>query len=300
LRPGQPSIFLRDEFSGLVEMMTKRDYYAGMSETLTKMYDGKYQKRQLRREVIEVREPVLLILAGGIKTKILQLLSDEHVTSGFLPRFIFITAKSNLGKLRPLGPPSERLVTGRDDLLRKLREIKERYQREIEVKAGSIKIPMKDRPEVQLTPGAWELYNSMEMKLLESGVKSMVQDTLTPTMDRLAKSGLKASVLIAASRMQGERVIVEERDIYKAFQYVTGWREYAMEVIANVGLSKNEREMEIIFGAIKRNPGVQRSTLMRNYHLNKREADMTFDTLEQRGLIQRTRVGSGERYIAIV
>src|SRR5579862_7181105 len=37
LRPGQPSIFLRDEFSGLIEMMTKRDYYAGMGEALTKM-----------------------------------------------------------------------------------------------------------------------------------------------------------------------------------------------------------------------------------------------------------------------
>src|SRR6201999_3023795 len=47
-RPKRPSIFLRDEFSGLLEMMTKWDYYAGMAEVLTKLYDGKMQKRILK------------------------------------------------------------------------------------------------------------------------------------------------------------------------------------------------------------------------------------------------------------
>lgn len=299
-RPGQPSVFLRDEFSGLLEMMGRKDYYSGMSETLTKLYDGKYQKRQLRREVIEVRDPILLLFAGGIKTKILQLLDDTHVTSGFLPRFILITAKSNLSKLQPLGPPSERITAGREDLVRRLVAIKAMYQREIEIKAGSARITVKDRPEVSLTPGAWELYNVMEMKMLESGLRSMTQDMLTPTMDRLAKSGLKAAILISASRMKSERVVVTEGDILKAFQYVIGWREYAMEVIANVGLTKQERYIENIYGAIKRNPGVQRSTLMRNYHMTKRDADATFDTLEQRGLINRVKAGGGERYTAVI
>src|SRR6185503_18286841 len=77
-RPGKPSVFLRDEFSGLLEMITKRDYYAGIPELLTKMYDGKMQKRILRKESIEVRDPVLLVFAGGIKDKITGLLSFEH------------------------------------------------------------------------------------------------------------------------------------------------------------------------------------------------------------------------------
>ena len=301
LRPGQPSVFLRDEFSGLLEMMSRRDYYSGMAETLTKLYDGKFQKRQLRREVIEVRDPVLLILAGGIRTKILSLLDDTHVTSGFLPRFILITAKSNLSKLQPLGPPSDRITTGRTELVKRLADIKAAYEREIEIKAGSARISVKDRPEVLLTPGAWELYNMMEMKMLESGIKSLAQDMLTPTMDRLSKSGLKAAVLIAASRLRDEsRVEVNEGDIMKAFQYVIHWREYAMEVISNVGITKQERYIETIYGAIMRNPGIQRSTLMRNYHMTKRDADVTFDTLEQRGLITRTRSGASEKYTATI
>jgi hypothetical protein len=299
-RPGRPSLFLRDEFSGFIEVITKRDYYAGMPETLTKMYDGRYQKRQLRREVIEVRDPVLCLFAGGIKSKILWLLGDEFVYSGFLPRFVFVTAKSNLGKLRPLGPPNDRTISGREMLVAKLATIKTRYQSEVEVKAGSIKVPVRALHDVQLTPDAWRLYNNMELKLLESGIKSTVQDMLTPTMDRLAKSGLKASILIAASRVPNSRVTVTEGDVLKAFQYVTQWREFAMEVMAGIGMSQQEKQIEVLFSAIKRNPGVTRSELMRNYHLTKREADSTFDTLEQRGLIARVKTKGTERLTAIL
>jgi hypothetical protein len=74
-RPGQPSIFLRDEFSGLLESMVKKDHYAGMAEMFTKLYDGKMQKRILRKETIEVRDPVLMMFCGGIKNKICGLLT---------------------------------------------------------------------------------------------------------------------------------------------------------------------------------------------------------------------------------
>ncbi len=297
-RPGQPSIFLRDEFSGLLEQMARREYQAGLAETLTKLYDGKFQRRQLRKEVIEVRDPCLILFAGGIKTKVLQLLRYEQVSSGFIPRFICITAKSNLGALRPLGPPSHGSLQGRERISRFLHQMRSAYIKPMEVKVGSTVTTTKMMFDAQLTPGAWELYNVMELRLLESGVKSIVQDILTPTMDRLAKSGLKAAVLIAASRMR-ERVIVNEGDILKAFQYVIGWREYAMEVISNVGLSQQENEIGVIFQAIKRNPGVLRSTLMQNYHLTKRDADQIFDTLEQRGLINRSRAGRSERLSSV-
>ena len=297
LRPGRPSLFLRDEFSGLVEMMNRREYYAGMSETLTKMYDGKYQRRQLRREVIEVREPVLLMFTAGIKTKVLSLLDDQYIRSGFLPRFVFVTATSNLSKVRGLGPPTTRNIERRETLVNKLRQMKTRYSRTIEVKAGSIKVPMPDRPEVTLTAQAWQLYNALETRMLESGLRSQSQDLLTPMMDRLAKSGLKTAMLIAASRMR-DRVIVDEGDLIKAFAYVTEWREYAMDVVSGVGTSRTEHQIGLVFQAIQREPGVTRSIIMRNYHLTKRDADTIFDTLEQRGLINRVRVGNTEKLSA--
>lgn len=298
-RPGQASMFLRDEFSGLLEMMTKRDYYAGMAETLTKLYDGKFQKRVLRRETIEVRDPVLLIFAGGIRTKILQLLTTEHISSGFVPRFIFITAKSDITRLRPLGPPDDVSITGRDQILHTMGELYARYNREIEVKTGAIHVPVRQTDEAKLTPGAWQLYNDMEVKMLKTGLNSVAREVLTPTMDRLAKSGLKAALLIAASRRE-PRVIVTERDIMKAFAYVSGWRDYSMDVISNIGMSAQERTITAVFSAILKKPGVLRSQLMQSYHLSKREADAIFDTLDQRQMINRTKSGRSERFTATI
>jgi len=41
-RPGQTSVFWRDEVSGLFDMIAHKDYYAGFLEMLTKLYDGKH------------------------------------------------------------------------------------------------------------------------------------------------------------------------------------------------------------------------------------------------------------------
>jgi len=151
----------------------------------------------------------------------------------------------------------------------------------------------KNIQKAELTPSTWRLYNEMERKLLETSVKDAAAELLTPLMDRLAKSGLKAAILIAASRMP-DRVIVHEEDIMKAFSYVTMWRGFAMDVVASIGLPLAERNVQAIFGAIIRAPGILRSTIMTKYHLNSRDAEMIFDTLEQRGLITRTKYGKSE------
>lgn len=293
LRPGRPSIFLRDEFSGLLDMMVKRDYYAGMGEMLTKLYDGRDQKRVLRREAIHVRDPVFIILAGGIRTKIMNLVTADQISSGFLPRFIFIAGQSDVGKLRPLGPPEEKTTTGRDRLIQHLARLSERYRREKTIDVAGHELTTRNVQRIGLTPDAWALYNEYETKLLETGVQSASQELLTPVMDRLAKSGLKAAMLIAASRMP-ENLIVEERDLKKAFAYVLEWRGYAMDVVSNVGLPQQERLIQVVLNSILKHPGISRSALMSKYHLTKRDAEVIFDTLDQRGQIDRIKRGKTE------
>lgn len=299
MRPGRPSIFLRDEFSGLLDSMTKKDYYAGMAETLTKLYDGKFQKRVLRKEVIEVRDPVLILFAGGIKSRVLQLLTFEHVSSGFLPRFVFITAESDISKLRPLGPPSEASIGKRQELVQNLTKLYEFYKSSIATTVNGKVVTTERTWDALLTDDAWARYNQFESSLLASGLASMHSDVMTPAMDRLAKSGLKVAVLLAAIRNQGDIVTVEEQDIVRAFAYVESWRIHEMEVIKNIGKSASEKLLDQVYRAIEREPGAFRSMIMRNYHLNRRDTDLILDTLEQRNLINRVRAGKGERLYPI-
>ncbi len=297
-RPGRPSIFLRDEFSGLLEMMTKKDYYAGMSETLTKLYDGKYQKRVLRREIIEVRDPILIIFAGGIKTRIMELLRYEHVASGFIPRFVFVSAESDITKLKPLGPPTDQSLGQREKLVKRFRILYERYNRMQEMTIEGRMIQQQMRWDAKLTDEAWLRYNRFEADMVAKGLETDQRDILTPTFDRLAKSGLKMATLLAAARTTKGDVLVEELDIIRAFYYIEQWGIYTLELIVNIGKTATERQLERVYSSILRKPGVSRSVLMQNHHLSSRDASLLFETLEQRGLIKEDRRGKGKFYTA--
>jgi hypothetical protein len=299
-RPNRPSVFLRDEFSGLIEQMTKKDYYAGMMETLTKLYDGKMQKRILRKETITILNPVLIILAGGIKAKVQQLLTLEHISSGFVPRFVFITAESNTSRMQPLGPPTERDYSGRDELVEEMKSIYSHYVREVESKGPGFTLNKYRQWDAELTPEAWARYNKLESMMMQAGLDSGKGDLMTPLYDRLSKSILKAAVLLAASRQRDEKVVVEESDLILAINYGRSWRNYANEVVNGVGKNAFERDLEKILRAIINNPGINRSRLMQNYHLTARTADAVFSTLEQRGQITSSKQGRGWIYHAQV
>jgi hypothetical protein len=302
LRPGRPSIFLRDEFSGLLEAITKKDYMAGMAETLTKMYDGKMQKRILRKEVIEVREPILLIFAGGIRNRVTGLLSQEHVSSGFLPRFIFITAESDPGRVRPLGPPTEANLGKRDEIRAELEGISRHYQTTQIVHSPvgpNVQFEQKRMFEAKLGAEAWQRYNELDAQLMGAGLESERPDLLTPTYARLAISTLKAATLIAASEQREGEVIVEVWHLLKAISYLEEWRKHMHIVMNNIGKGEHERLLDRVLASIIRNEGVTRGQLMQNYHLQAREADQIFTTLEQRQQIRAERVGKGTRFFAL-
>ena len=296
-RPSRPSVFLRDEFSGLLEQITKKDYMAGMAELLTKLYDGKMQKRILRKETIEVKEPVLILFAGGIKNKITSMLTTEQVSSGFMPRFIFITAESDITRLKPIGPPTQRTLNNGEAIRNELSEMFEFYSQPatFEIKSLKVQEETMHTHKAELTDEAWMRYNLLEHTMLEAGLTSGKPEIMTPTYDRLSKSILKAATLIAASRKEQTPVVTVD-DILRAIHYGEQWKVYVEDVMDNIGKGTQERQLENIRRYIDQAPGVPRSKIMQQYHLNAREATQIFDTLEQRGLVVVRKQGRTSTY----
>lgn len=300
-RPGRPSIFLRDEFSGLLESMTKKDYLAGMAEMLTKLYDGKFQKRLLRKDPVEIRDPVLILFTGGIRNRVQQLLTLDHVSSGFVPRFVYLTAESDISRVRPLGPPVVRDTRAKEELLNEIRQMHAHYTQtvQVSVQGTGVHIAPPRKWSAKLSPEAWARFNKFEAALNDAGVKSDRPDLLTPVYARLGVSALKAATLMAASSSHEDEIVVEEIDILHAVSFAAKWREYAIDVINGVGKTQSERDIERVYNSIERNPGISRSALMQSYHMTARGADSIFQTLEQRGLVTSTKYGKGTTYRAI-
>jgi hypothetical protein len=295
-RSGKPSLFLRDEITGLIDAISKKEYLAGMMEMLTKLYDGKHMKRILRKETIDVRDPRLVLFAGGIRNKMVDLLTTEHVSSGFLPRFIFITAESDTTKLKPIGPPTTENITGRENLFNRMVDMYEHYRvQEPSTGGRSTHIPREWA--VQLTEEAWLLYNHYEMTMLEFAMKSHDPALMTPVMDRLAKSGLKASVLIGASRKLAEEIVITVDDLKHAFFYIEQWMDHTIYMMKHIGFSTDEKKLKKVLFLVDTEPGIRRSSIMQRCFLNSRDAEQIFVTLEQRAQIRRTKKGNqGERF----
>lgn len=296
-RPGRPGIFLRDEFSGLLEQMTKRDYMAGFAEMLTKLYDGKVQKRVLAKQVIEIRDPVVILYTGGIKSRIQEILTEEQVASGFLPRFVFILAESDPKRVQPLGPPTQKNWGARSTIVAELHDIRASYEGFVIHNINGREIQTNKRRvwTAELTPAAWDRYNQLEARMMYMGLKAPKPDLYTPLYDRLCKSILKAAVLIAASKQLGvDTVKVDRIDVLHAMKYGQGWRDYAKEMIASVGSTRDEKRVMNVYHQINRSSGVSKSSLMQMFQLTSRDASWILDTLEQRGLIQRVQMGKTE------
>jgi hypothetical protein len=295
LRQGQASIFWRDEFSGMLDAMKRRDYYAGMVEVLTKLYDGKYQKRILRKEIIEIRDPVFIMFCGGIKSRIVELFDTDYIINGFIPRFIYLVAEPDMKNFKPAGPSNNEIQTVSTKLVEELFALRNRYDSKTFITMGDNKVAGREPHLAELTQEAWDRYNVLERQLMEAGAASDNPEYFTPTMDRMSKSCLKVAVLLAALREQKDRkVIVEIEDILHAIKYIASWIPHTVYIVSNSGKSLSEKTIDraylLILGGKK-----SRSHLMRSMHLTSREADLILDTLEQRGLIVRSKSGKLER-----
>lgn len=199
----------------------------------------------------------------------------------------------------PLGPPTDLDTSERERLQAVMGELKNHYTQQDVLIIGGNQILRPRKWNAALTEDAWKRYNEFEKQMTDAGLKSDRPDLMVPVYDRLAKSTLKAMVLLAASRQRGDEVLIDVDDVLLGIKYAIGWRDYAVEVINGIGRSAAEDQLGTIHANIKRNPGISRGALMRNYHLSAREADAIFTTLLQRGMITPQQAGKGTIYHAV-
>jgi hypothetical protein len=302
-REKRSSIYFRDEFTGLLEAISHKDYMAGMSEAFTKLYDGKDLKRLLRKEEIHVKSPRFIIYAGGIKSKTEMLLNEEHINSGFIPRFVIITAEPDPSNIRPVGPPKPIHTQSREIIKSELLDILVHYTgpRSVSMADGSFAGQMRPQFDVRLTDEAWDRYNQFETMMTNTALDSGLWH-LTPVYDRLAKSTLKAAILIAASIQRREEITVAVEDINHAIYYSQHWRAYATEMVSSIGKSQDERLIDQVFKLIasSKGTGLARAEIMKRFRMDSKKADLIFTTMLQRKLIIQVSMAGQPRYIEVL
>lgn len=297
-RPGRVSIFYKDEVTGLFDSMNRKDYLAGMPETLTLLYDvPKVLPRLLRRETITVHSPYFIFFGGGIRDRVYSLLSDEYVLSGFLPRFLVVSGDANIQSLRRTGPANGE-QSGRIKILNRASEIYHAFTKTVDVKLGTQVTQMPVHFDARLTPKAWERFGEMEYLLVDTANKSHHRMLALPTFQRLAFSALKMAVLIAASQNgpdNANRIHVDVNHLNLAAWFIQDWGTHSIDMFTNAGQTNVERLIGKVYNSIRNSPGVTKSEVMRNQKLTSKEMKDVITTLYDRGLVIAKEVGRGAR-----
>jgi hypothetical protein len=299
LRPSMPSIFFRDEVTGFFESIQKRDYLSGMAEALTHLYDvPPLFKRLLRKETISVQNPILIFFGGGIKDKVYSLLSEEYVLSGFLPRFLVVSADADLTKLKPTGPSYLTGSVERKALSDRLAEMYEQYNPPRYMRIAGQDMAVDAKIKAHLTDDAWLAYQKIEGRMTSTAADSHISNLALPTFERLSRSLLKMSVLLGASRQEpvNDEISIGTEDVQNAAWYVQRWGNHSIELMYNAGKPSTMKVLDRIRGVITEKPGMSRGEVMRLFHLTSRQMDEVMNTMEDRGEIRIQKEGRTRRY----
>lgn len=212
-RDGKSSLFYRDEITGLIDEMGKKEYLSGLMESLTKLYDGDKEKRTLRKQNLVVKDPNLVILSGGIIDKMAEILTDKHIGSGFLPRFLVVSGWTGVEDMKPIGPPEEETNSVRDELIVELTRLYKHFSKRPPVKeidgsnvfrvAGGSKAKI---TKINATQAAWERIRKLERDVRELGLSSDNPNIFGPIYERMMNSIIKVAILICADRFVREEL----------------------------------------------------------------------------------------------
>jgi hypothetical protein len=308
LRPNRSSIYFKDEVSGLFDSMQKKDYLAGLQETLTALYDSpNIYTRRLKKETIIIESPAFVFIGGGVTDRVYAAVDESFILSGFLPRFLVVYGTAEPDTRRPLGPPTDSGVATKSIIATKLADLYETYSAEVTTKIGGQKVRMPGRVIARLTEAAWAQNAQYESTMLNAGADSVMSDLALPTFDRMSRSLLKMSAVLAAIRQvpiedpetNVSYITVDVQDIVNAAWYIQKWGQNSINLLVNAGKGKGEKTIDKILDFVTTNPGITKSEILRRYHMNSQEGRLVLETMTERALIKGEQRGKGTAYWAV-
>jgi hypothetical protein len=293
-RDGKAAVFMRDEYSGLMQQMKSGGHMSGLEQVFIRAYDGgvieniRTRKRTNRKDadgsavyekdVDRVNNPYLVKLCASTRTAMIERCSIDDVISGFLPRFVIVSGKA---VPRPLGETTSEDVGRRNALVLRARAFHEKASR-----LDNIPIAREVMDQQWAIEQAWAA-TAKEMARPDAG---------SPSLKRLSETVLKVAALLAIDECRDGAPTVEGRHFSQAYLLSERWVENTIGLIDDLGSTSFMRDVDAVGEAVRSKPGVTMSGLLRKFRrLRKRDFEEVLSTLELREEIERVRVTTGDR-----
>lgn len=289
-RPNDSTSLYVDEFSELLDKLHHAKHMAGLRGLLLTVYAGddytyrRHSKRSKNGERVDdedVLEGPHLTILGATTPVVFNLLNESDVTCGLLPRFAIVMPESKPPRraFYEVGGDTERQRSSLVAWLHRLHEWSTKEQRVVRFDEGVLE---------RLDTFAESVEKTATNR--PEGARAMLQ--------RLMPMAVKVAMLIAAGdprTLDLPMLEVTTHDAAAAILIARRWEEYAVTFASRIGETDFERQVQRCLAVIRGKERVQRRTVARACHMEKRMLDSVEATLADRGLIDVDRTETGGR-----
>lgn len=278
-RDGKPAVFLRDEYSGLMQQMNRGGHMAGLAQTLIRAYDGgvieniRVRKKNALSGKTEadndrVADPYLTTLAASTLDSFVSRCTIDNVLDGFLARFIIVSGEATP---RPMAKLTAALLDQRGMLLDHARAYAERAEQ---------------LPEIDLSPDVMAAAWDLEQAWIAEAQATDHPGAMAASFKRLSESVLKVAALIAIDEADVPRV---EMAHYQAASSMSErWKASTQRLIEQLGATEFQHNCDRILETVRHHPGGigQGDLYRRHRRLRKRDYEEAIGALIIQGLIE--------------
>ncbi len=239
-RNGKTSLLHRDEVQGMFKDFINKTYMASAAERFTELYDGHVPVtiRSTRAKAQTERATTNFVMyLMGITSKTADVLTTEYFRSGFLARFLYVTAPTppRTKESEDVQQADEYEVSVRDEqleyLIRTLSESFIWWQK----KNGPV------ARAVRLDDDALQRFNSFKWEMGNWADGHPEKESIEPSRQRLALSAWKCAVLLA---MYDKSETVKLHHVLTAIRYSEDWFWNLVQMAGAISASEWQRDVD--------------------------------------------------------
>lgn len=296
-RDKKTSLLHRDEVQGMFKDFMNKTYMASAAERYTELYDGQVPVviRSAKDAAQTQRaETNFILYLMGITSKVADVLTTEYFRSGFLARFIYVTADApeRTRELEDIQQADEYEVavkdTALDAMVRGLFESVTFWQK---------KGQPSPRP-LRLTQAALDRFNQYKWEMGNFAESHSERESIEPSRQRLALSVWKAATLLAMHDRSDE---VKLSHLLTAIYYSEEWFANLVRMASAISASEWQRDVDALEAYIVDRGGrVRYEECYRKFsNKRKREFDDMVEALRSQARVG-TIVDSRKTYLEVI
>jgi hypothetical protein len=296
-RDKKTSLLHRDEVQGMFKDFMNKTYMASAAERYTELYDGQVPvviRSSKDAGQTQRAETNFILYLMGITSKVADVLTTEYFRSGFLARFIYVTADApeRTRELEDIQQADEYEVSVKDTALEAM--VRGLFE---SVTYWQKKGQPSPRP-LRLSQAALDRFNQYKWEMGNFAESHREKESIEPSRQRLALSVWKAATLLAMHDKCDE---VKLSHLLTAIYYSEEWFENLVRMASAISASEWQRDVDALEAFIVDRGGrVRYEEAYRKFsNKKKREFDDMVEALSSQARV-RAVVDNRKTYLEVL